>query len=521
MYLLFFGYSLVQLLISFAQKNLYQSYLKRFGNPDAIFPVISKRTRKYKRAVDVQQKEVVLVKKKDVFPFRGIVVRGSGKVRLSFDSKDELVLRPGMEISPGSVILDGELQIEVTEVLTEVSFYQYGCRLREKKKLSFRSMNYFVWLYFGVQAIGLFVFLFLVVYHFHLPSLQYAVMILLISLFDFRELFSFLESLYIFFLSKKDIYVLDRDKFVSYGKIKNLVFTKTGVLTLGSLSVTDVVVEEEDTSSQALLEALYAGEYYSKNRIGKCVQEYCKEKVSLDVSKIKDYSSFENGVSVVYGRKRIDIGNYFFSLERGITVEKAKEMGTILYISSNGKYLGYVVLSDKVLLPIKEEVSKLKKMGISHMVTFSHDNEKITRGVSYTLGIFDAYSEITEKDREFWVQYLRDIYHAPQAYISDEVCPYSFDVRILYGNSSSLDADIVILNPQFSLITELTYLSRNFLDSLRSLFGIGLFTKLILFFLLLWIRDIFIIGGILLGVVLLLLGAMLFFFCFIGKGDGK
>ncbi len=519
-YLLLFGYSIFQISLSQCRNYLNRTYSRIYGDQNTFFSVLSSKKVISKRAGEIQKGDCLLLKEGEVCPFHGMVQKGTGTI-FSFSQQKEKTVRKGVEIFPGSLLVRGELQIEVLEVLDALPFYQYGCRLREDKKISFSSFfSSSLWSSFFIPLLGLFLFLFLVVYQFGDHSLQYAMMIFLLSFFDFSELFPIILSLGIFLLAKKRVYVFNKEKFLTYSKVKNLVFTKTGVLTLGTFSITDVLVEE-GISRDTLLETLYAGEYYAENRIGECVRKYCEEKVSVAVSQLKKFSSFENGVSVVYKGQKIEIGNFTFLLDHGITVEKAEEMGTILYIASSGKYLGYVVLSDHLLLSRKEDILHLKKLGISHIATFSRDNEKITRGVSYTLGISDSFSELTLKERDFWVQYLREMQGVPQAYLSDDVCPYDFDVRILYGNSTSLDADFVILPSDFSLIYDLTYLSKKVACLLRSCLGLGLLTKCFLFFLLLWIRDIFIIGGILLGVLFLMLGTILLYFYFIGRDDKK
>ena len=290
--------------------------------------------------------------------------------------------------------------------------------------------------------------------------------------------------------------------------------TKTGILTLGVLKVVDVASRNE----KKLLEVLSYAEFYSKNRIGECIHDYCKGKVMVDSSLIQEFKQFSNGVLAVVERHRYLVGNYQFMLENGVTVEKELVIGTNLYVAKDTKFLGVITLSDQVDLSIKDSLSDICKMKHSHLTTFSRDNETVTRAVSNTLGIYDCYSELTYKDRMFWIQYLKDIYGSPQVYISDEECKYPVDIKVLVSKNQS-SGDFIFTHGNISCLSYLYSYSFKYLSSIRTWVIFEFFIKFLLYFLLLWIRDILVLGSVMVGIVFFLLIILLLPFLMNRKGD--
>lgn len=345
------------------------------------------------------------------------------------------------------------------------------------------------------------IFVFCIFFNFRVHAIEYGIMIFFIVFFDFDKSFRIFESYVIYYLSLKDIDIFQFSKFLDLAKVTNFVFSKTGVLTLGNLSVTEVLAEDKKNEKK-LIEVLAYAEHFSNNRIGKCIHEYCFNLVKVNEKKISEYQDFKNGVSVLVSKKKYLVGNYEFMVEQGIEVEKCMEVGTNLYVSVDKKFIGVITISDQISMKVKRELEAIKKLRPVHFTTFSKDNGRITRAVSNTVGIYDCYSEVTLKKREYWISYLKDIYKEPQAYITDEETNYLFDIRIGYGPLHSNNFDIIIRSKDFSKLTILYQYSLKVSSYKRTWSLLGIFMKFVLFFLLLWIRDILIIGGLLVSTII-------------------
>lgn len=363
------------------------------------------------------------------------------------------------------------------------------------------------------------IFIFCIVFDFHLHAVEYAIMLFFILFFDFNKIFRIFERCVVYHISVNNIFIFQFSKFLDLSRASNFIFSKTGVLTLGNLSVTEIHVEEKKKEKQ-LIEVLAYAEYYSNNRIGNCIHQYCNDIVKVDEKKIREYQDFQNGVSVLVSKKRYLVGNYEFMMENGIEVEKSLEVGTILYVAIDKEYIGFVTISDQISMKVKKELENIKKLRPVHFTTFSKDNGRITRAVSNTVGIYDCYSEVTLKDRDYWIQYLKEIHPGFQVYITDEVTSYPFDIKVGYGDLRTNDFDIIVRDHDFSILTLLYQYSLKVSSYKRTWRLLGIFMKFILIFLLLWIRDILVIGSLIVSTAVISLGILIFITFYHRKGVG-
>lgn len=516
-YLLFFGYTTISSLYVFFQDCFLNKYKSIFGEVNTEVTVITGKLKVKKKLRDVKLNDHVVLKKGDICFFDGSVVRGVSRISLKkvMGREEVTTVKRGAVVFCGSINLDRELIIVVEKEYGNTIFSAFRTTLFDSEHVNFLKQVLPFWTLVLVHSTLLFLFFFLIIYRFHVHALEYSLMIILITFYDFEPIFTFLEQLVLLFLQKKGIYVFHKKKLFDFSKIKNMIFTKTGVLTLGNFSVTEIRGKNE----KLLLETLAYSEYYSNHQIGKYIYQYCLGKVKVDSTQIESYQEFPNGIMVyVHGEKYL-VGNYNLLAENGIVVDRETSMGTHVYVSRGGKFLGTITLSDQVLLPVQEEISLLRKRGLSHITMFSRDNEIVTRAVSNTLGIYDCYSELTYKDRNFWIHYLKDIYGTPQAYISDEECLYPVDIKILFFKGEFTKCDFLLARHDVSLISFLYSYSQKYVMSIRTWIFFEISFKFLLFFLLLWIRDILILGGILMGGVILFSCSLFCPFIFNRKGE--
>lgn len=514
-YLLIYVFMLLSYTFSLLQSIFYKKYCHSLGDREEVEVLVGKLKQK-KNIFDIKVGDIIVIGKGKTCYLEGTITKGISRVNLKkiLGIDEILSLKKGEVIIPGSMNLDRELLVSVTSSFEESLFFKYECDFLKYKKSNFMRIIFPIWIPFLIQVVLLFVFFFLVGYQFHLHALEYGLMILMITFIHFDPIYSIVDQLKIISLQKKGIYVLNQKKLLKLSKAKNFIFTKTGILTLGVLKVVDV----SSCNEKKLLEVLSYVEFYAENRIGECIREYCKDKVTVDPYLIEEFKQFSNGILARVNRDRYLVGNYQFMLENGVVAEKELVIGTNLYVAKNTKFLGVITLSDQVDLSMKDSLSNIRKIGHPHLTTFSRDNETVTRAVSNTLGIYDCYSELTYKDRMFWIQYLKDIYGLPQVYISDEECKYPVDIKVLISQNQS-GGDFVLTHRNISNLSYLYSYSFKYLSSIRIWVLFQFFIKFLLYFLLLWIRDILVLGSIIMGIVFLLLIILLLPFLLNRKGD--
>ncbi len=177
-------------------------------------------------------------------------------------------------------------------------------------------------------------------------------------------------------------------------KVNHILFDKTGTLTEGNFVVSEIIGEEKDL----ILEYAAYAEYYSNHPIAKSiVNEYNKE---IDLSELSDIEEIaHHGVSVNYKGNEILAGNYKLMTLKNIAVDEVKTDKSIVYVSSNSKYLGAIIVSDKIKDDTFIAIKKLRDLGIEKLDMVTGDNKLIADEVAKELNLDNAYSNLTPVDK--------------------------------------------------------------------------------------------------------------------------
>ena len=186
-------------------------------------------------------------------------------------------------------------------------------------------------------------------------------------------------------------------------KADTVVFDKTGTLTCGKFSVTEL--HPVDISKDQLLEYAANAEAYSDHPISLSIKNVYGKPVNTeflaDVSETAGY-----GVTAVFKGHKISVGNQKLMHSLGIPTENVLCAGTMIHVSVDGSYAGYLVISDTVKPEAKEAVSRLKTLGIKNTVMLTGDSSVVAAFVAKELGIDTYHAELLPQDK---VLVLEDI----------------------------------------------------------------------------------------------------------------
>ncbi|OJI07269.1 MAG: copper-translocating P-type ATPase [Candidatus Micrarchaeum sp. ARMAN-1] len=195
------------------------------------------------------------------------------------------------------------------------------------------------------------------------------------------------------------------------GKIKAIILDKTGTITVGKPSVTDII-PEATASEEELLYYAASAELKSEHPIAKAVLKRAYDSgIKPDMPSSFSYST-GMGISAVVKGKKVTIGNEKMLLDSDIAGDKAlakildEGTGAAVYVGVDGKVIGYIVVSDSVRKETKDTVSELKALGIEvWMVT--GDNDKVARHVAMEVGIDNVIAGATPADKAEAVKRLQ------------------------------------------------------------------------------------------------------------------
>ena len=178
--------------------------------------------------------------------------------------------------------------------------------------------------------------------------------------------------------------------------VKYVMFDKTGTMTEGVFDVTEV--KPSGIDSDRLIELTACAESYSTHPISLSLQRaYGRDIDKKRISDVKELSG--KGVEAVVDGICVAAGNIKLMRELNIECEVCEKAGTIVYVSVDGKYAGYILISDRIKETAAEAVRALKNTGIKQTVMLTGDAKKTAEAVAGRLGIDRVYSELLPADK--------------------------------------------------------------------------------------------------------------------------
>lgn len=203
--------------------------------------------------------------------------------------------------------------------------------------------------------------------------------------------------------SKEGVLVKGSNYLETLSKTKIVVFDKTGTMTKGNFEVTKIAPVGVE-NNELLRLAAYA-ESYSSHPISKSIKSaYGKE---IDNAKISDVNEISgNGVLAVVDGKKVAAGNSKLMDKLGVDYTACSKVGTVVYVAVDGKYCGYILISDALKPTSVSAVKAMKDCGVRKTVMLTGDSKKVADAVAKELGADEVYSELLPADKVSQVERL-------------------------------------------------------------------------------------------------------------------
>lgn len=285
--------------------------------------------------------------------------------------------------------------------------------------------------------------------------------------------------------SKMGILIKGSNYLEALANTEIVVFDKTGTLTEGIFEVQDIYAE--GIEKDELLRIVAHAENYSNHPIAKSVKKaYNKE---IDEKIIKNPQELSGkGIWAKIDEKDILVGNEKLMLEEKIDFKKCDEVGTILYVAIDKKYVGYVLIADKIKQDSPKTIRELKAMNIKETVMLTGDKKEVGEYVAKKLNMDKVYTELlpdgkVEKVEELLKQksengklvFVGDgINDAPVLTISD----IGVAMGGLGSDAAIEAADIVIMTDETSKISKAINLSKKTMRIVRENIIFAIFVKI-------------------------------------------
>lgn len=255
--------------------------------------------------------------------------------------------------------------------------------------------------------------------------------------------------------SKNGILVKGSNYLDILSSVKKVAFDKTGTLTKGDFTITDIN-NQSDLSNERLLEILALCETFSNHYIAKSIVKSYNKK--LDKPKVKSHSEVAgHGIIARVEDMDVMVGNTKLMAKNNIKITTSSNVGTVIYIAINGKYVGNITLSDSLKKGVDILIDNLKQLGIKETILLTGDKKDIAEDLSKKVKLDKVYSELLPQDKVNIIKEIKekDDKSGKIAYVGDGIndSPVlaTADVGISMGHGSDLaieTSDIVLMTDE-------------------------------------------------------------------------
>lgn len=262
------------------------------------------------------------------------------------------------------------------------------------------------------------------------------------------------------------------------GKVSIVALDKTGTITAGEPTVTDII-PANGYLAEELIRTAFSLEINSEHPLAKAIIKTANEK-GYSPEKVSDFKILPgNGLEAMLGGENVLGGSTsFIGTKAEIPTEllkKSEELSmegkTPLMFSKNGKLLGIIAVADVIKPDSAEAVKALKNMGI-HVVMLTGDNERTAKAIGKKAGVDEVIAGVLPDGKESVIRTLKGKGKVAMVGdgINDAPALTRADVGIAIGAGTDIAidaADIVLMQSRLSDVPAAIRLSRATLRNIK------------------------------------------------------
>lgn len=263
-----------------------------------------------------------------------------------------------------------------------------------------------------------------------------------------------------------------------FSKVDTIVFDKTGTLTIGNPKVADK--EFYTDNAQEVLAYLASVENESDHPLANAIVEHIGDIKLYPVEKTDVVKGA--GIIAYIDGHRVAVGNVTLMERENVNLaEKAladiarfeKNGNSLVLTSVDGELKALVGIRDQVRPGVKEDLQKLKKLGVKNLVVLSGDNQGTVDLVAHELGLTEAHGHMLPEDKSKYIEELKAKGHIV-AFVGDGVndSPSLALAQIGIAMGSGTDvaietSDVVLMNSDFSRLPHALGLTKATANNMR------------------------------------------------------
>jgi Cd2+/Zn2+-exporting ATPase len=293
--------------------------------------------------------------------------------------------------------------------------------------------------------------------------------------------------------AKNGILLKGSEVIQDFSRVDVMVFDKTGTLTVGHPKVSDHAYFGED--EKETLKYLFSVERESDHPLAKAVVEHIGITDAYKVSETEVMKG--GGIAAKVEGRQILVGNLYLMEENQVTFpEKSLEIihqyerrgDSLVLTSVDGVLESVLGVRDQVRPGVKEDLRRLKKLGVKELVLLSGDHQGTVDVVAEELGLTKAFGHMLPEDKSAYIKNLQKEGHVV-AFVGDGVNDSPSlalaEIGIAMGSGTDVaieTSDVVLMNGDFGKLPHALGLTKATARNMKQNIAIAVGVVLVLLF---------------------------------------
>ena len=262
------------------------------------------------------------------------------------------------------------------------------------------------------------------------------------------------------------------------GDLTTIVLDKTGTLTEGKLTLTDILTDKNESE---LLQLSAVAERGSEHPIGKAIVRAAEER-GLDIATPSQFEAVTgHGITAQVGENSVVIGNLSLIQQHSVPTQRFEEEAerlqteakTVLWIAVDGHVIGLLAVADTLKPEAQAAVAELYELGCTVMM-MTGDNRVTANAIAKATRIGDVMAELKPEDKAAAVKKLQAENSGLVAMVGDGIndtpALAQADIGISLGTGTDIareTAHVTLMHSDLRAISEAIRLSRSTMRTIR------------------------------------------------------
>ena len=193
-------------------------------------------------------------------------------------------------------------------------------------------------------------------------------------------------------------------------QINTIILDKTGTITEGKPTVTDIIAAP-DYDESTVLRLAASLERHSEHPLGAAIVNAAQQR-QLSLTDANHFQAIPGqGVQGQVETNKILLGHSGFMFQQGIEVNELAQLEiqlaqagkTPIYVASNGKIAGIIAVTDPIKSDSKAAIAALQRLGLE-VIMLTGDKQLTANAIAKQVGVNEVLAEILPQDKAHEVQ---------------------------------------------------------------------------------------------------------------------